>query len=113
MVMKEPEEIPDEAREQMFERVCAIDVAKNAGKVCVRLPAASGTGRRVSRVWDVQARSRAVADLAEELVGLLADLVLPAGKLAVWTCSWSTPVMSRTSRAGPRPTSWMRSGWPS
>lgn len=70
MVMKEPEEIPDEAREQMFERVCAIDVAKNAGKVCVRLPAVSGTGRRVSRVWDVPARSRAVADLADELVEL-------------------------------------------
>jgi transposase len=70
VAMKEPEEIPDEAHEQMFERACAIDVAKNAGKVCVRLPAASGTGRRVSRVWDVAARSRAVADLADELVEL-------------------------------------------
>ncbi|MGB8020012.1 MAG: IS110 family transposase [Candidatus Nanopelagicales bacterium] len=68
--MKEPEEIPDEAHEQMFERVCAVDVAKNAGMVCVRLPAASGTGRRVSRVWDVPARSKAVADLADELVEL-------------------------------------------
>lgn len=70
MVSKEPEEIPDEVHEQMFERVCAVDVAKNAGKVCVRLPAASSAGRRVSRVWDVPARSRAVADLADELVEL-------------------------------------------
>ncbi len=70
MVSKEPEEIPDEVHEQMFERVCAVDVVKNAGKVCVRLPAASSAGRRVSRVWDVPARSRAVADLADELVEL-------------------------------------------
>lgn len=68
--MKDPEEFPDEAHEQMFERVCAIDVAKNAGKVCVRLPAASGTGRRVNRVWDVPARSKAVTDLADDLVEL-------------------------------------------
>jgi transposase len=70
VVSKEPEEIPDEVHEQMFERVCAVDVVKNAGKVCVRLPAASSAGRRVSRVWDVPARSRAVADLADELVEL-------------------------------------------
>jgi transposase len=67
---KEPEEIPDDAHEQIFERVCAIDVAKDTGKVCLRLPAESGTGRRVSRVWDVPARSRAVADLADHLAEL-------------------------------------------
>ena len=68
--MKEPEEIPDDAHERIFERVCAIDVAKDSGKVCLRLAAESGTGRRVSRVWDVAARSRAVSDLADHLAGL-------------------------------------------
>ena len=70
MAMKEPEEICDDAHEQIFERVCAIDVAKDSGKVCLRLAAESGTGRRVSRVWDVAARSRAVSDLADHLAEL-------------------------------------------
>jgi len=68
--MKEPEEIPDEAHERIYERVCAIDVAKDSGKVCLRLPAESGSGRRVSRVWDVPARSRAVSELADHLAEL-------------------------------------------
>jgi hypothetical protein len=84
---QEPEEIPDTEHERVLERVCAIDVAKDSGKVCVRV--SSRAGRRVSKVWDVAARSGAVAELAENLVdegdreghrgvdlGLLADLVL-------------------------------------
>ncbi len=31
---REPEEILDEEREQVLERVCAIDVAKDFGQVC-------------------------------------------------------------------------------
>ena len=85
----EVEEIPDAEHELLVTRVAAIDVAKAAGKVAVRLPGRAG--RRVSRVWDVAATSGAVTDLAEHLVGqgiekvtgridvgLLADLVLPA-----------------------------------
>ena len=69
MVAKgEPEEILDEAHEQLLQRVCAIDVAKDSGKVCVRLPAESGSGRRVSKVWDVPARTKAVIEL-ESLTG--------------------------------------------
>ncbi|MFE6904128.1 IS110 family transposase [Streptomyces sp. NPDC057717] len=30
-----------------------------------------------------------------------------------WSAGWSTPVTSRTSRAGPRPIAWTRSGWQS
>ena len=33
-----PVEIPDDDHELVIERVCAIDVAKASGKVCVRLP---------------------------------------------------------------------------
>ena len=61
-----PEEIPDAEHELVIERVCAIDVAKDSGKVCVRV--SSRAGRRVSKVWDVAARSGAVGELAQHLV---------------------------------------------
>jgi transposase len=34
---QEPEEIPDTEHELVLERVCAIDVAMDSGKVCVRV----------------------------------------------------------------------------
>jgi transposase len=63
---QEPEEIPDTEHELVLERVCAIDVAKDSGKVCVRV--SSRAGKRVSKVWDVPARSGAVSELAEHLL---------------------------------------------
>jgi transposase len=62
------EEIPDADHELVIARVCAIDVAKASGKVCVRVPHPKLAGRRVSRVWDVVATSAAVAELAGQLV---------------------------------------------
>src|SRR6266496_5971732 len=64
-VMAEPQEIEDEEHEQVLERVAAIDVAKAAGKVCVRVPHESKPGRRVSRVHDVDATTRAVIELGD------------------------------------------------
>jgi transposase len=61
-----PEEIPDEEYEQVLQRVAAVDVAKDAGVVCTRLPVAGG--RRTSRVWQVPAITNAVSDLAAQLV---------------------------------------------
>src|SRR6202163_2493657 len=61
-----PEEIPDAAHELVIERVCAIDVAKASGKVCVRV--GSRAGRRVSKVWAVAATSGAVGELTDYLV---------------------------------------------
>ena len=87
----EPEEIPDADHELIIERVAAIDVAKASGKVCLRLPRPGRPGHRVSRVWDVEATTAAVCELADHLVAGqiervtvestsdLADLVLPAG----------------------------------
>ena len=63
---RDPEEIPDAEHELVLNRVCAIDVAKASGKVCVRVD--SRDGRRVSKVWDVDATSRAVGELADHLV---------------------------------------------
>jgi transposase len=62
-----PEEIPDAEHELVMERVCAIDVAKASGVVCVRTPRER---RRVSKVWDVEAITGAVSDLADQLMEL-------------------------------------------
>src|SRR3982075_1802114 len=62
-----PEEIPDADHELVMERVCAIDVAKASGVVCVRTPREH---RRVSKVWDVESTTGAVSDLAGQLMEL-------------------------------------------
>jgi hypothetical protein len=63
-VVSGPVEIPDADHELVIERVAAIDMAKAAGKVCVRLPGKAG--RRFSRVWDVPAHTGPVTELAEQ-----------------------------------------------
>jgi transposase len=65
--MMEPREIEDEGHERVLERVAAIDVAKASGMVCVRVPHESKPGRRVSRVWEVPATTRAVTGLGDHL----------------------------------------------
>lgn len=68
--MRKPEEILDADHELVIERVCAIDVAKASGMVCTRLPHETKAGRRVSRVWEVAATTRAVIELADHLVAV-------------------------------------------
>ena len=81
-----PEEIPDEEYEQVLERVGAIDVAKEFGKVCVRPPgrtAACSKVLRGRRHGDLQSRAvpagAGIEKVTVESTGLLADLLLPAG----------------------------------
>ena len=66
-MMDKPQEIVDEEHEQVCERVAAIDVAKATGMVCVRVPDDARPGRRVSRVQEVQATTRAVIELGDHL----------------------------------------------
>jgi len=61
-----PEEILDEEYEQVFERVCAIDVAKEFGQVCVRTPRADG--KRSSKVFAVDATTGEILKLGESLL---------------------------------------------
>ncbi len=68
MLVREPQEIPDEQHEQLSARVCAIDVAKQSGKVCLRVPNEARPGQRVSTVWDVAATTNAISGLADRLV---------------------------------------------
>jgi transposase len=67
-LMGVPEQVEDEEHEQRLERVAAIDVAKASGKVCTRLPHESKAGKRVTLVWDVQATTNAICELAAHLV---------------------------------------------
>jgi transposase len=67
--MREPEELEDARHEQYLERVCAIDVSRAAGKVCTRVPHPSRPGTRRTLVWDVDATTSAVLELAGHLTG--------------------------------------------
>jgi transposase len=65
--MRPPQEIDVDEREEVVERVAAIDVAKTSGKVCTRVPHLSTPGRRVTKVWDVAATTASIMELADEL----------------------------------------------
>jgi transposase len=68
---REPEQIVDADHERIWDRVCAIDVGKQVGKVCTRVSrdSASGVPRRVSTVWEVPATTGAVIELGARLLG--------------------------------------------
>jgi transposase len=66
--MREPQEIQDEEYEQVVGRVAAVDVAKASGMVCTRVPHPSRPGKRVTKVWQVDATTNAITELAGHLV---------------------------------------------
>ena len=70
---REPEEIVDEDYEQVLERVCAIDVAKEFGQVCVRTPRTDG--KRGSKVFAVDATTGEVLKLGESLLEQRIEMV--------------------------------------
>jgi hypothetical protein len=88
-----PQVIEDEQHERIYERVAAVDVAKDSGMVCTRMPHPSRPGARQSTVWTVKARMAAIGALGRQLkrdgiqmvtlesTGLLADLAAPRGAL--------------------------------
>ena len=53
----EPAEVTDEPAE-VISRAAAIDVAKDSGMVCTRVPHEASPHRRIQRVWQVSARYR-------------------------------------------------------
>ena len=80
------------------------------------MPHPSGGGRRITRVWDVEATTGAVTELADHLGGVGIEKVTVEStsdywriwfylvESAGWRCSWSMSARSRTSRDDPRPT---------
>jgi transposase len=67
-------------------RAAAIDVAKDTGKVCTRLPHPDKPGRRIQRTWQVTARYADVVAPMGELAGLgIQRLVLECtGHWRIW-----------------------------
>jgi transposase len=62
-----PQVIDDEQHERVYERVAAVDVAKDSGMVCTRMPHPSRPGARQSTVWTVKARMAAIGALGRQL----------------------------------------------
>ncbi|MEV8569604.1 IS110 family transposase [Streptomyces sp. NPDC051322] len=77
--------------EELVSRVCAIDIAKASGMVCVRLPhdslpgrRAPGAGRRVQRTWTLPATTNTILDLADHLVCQSVSRVVMEATGAYW-----------------------------
>jgi len=62
-----PQVIDDQEHERIYERVAAVDVAKDTGMVCTRIPHPSRPGARRATVWTVKARMGAVRQLGRQL----------------------------------------------
>jgi transposase len=66
--MQQPVEVDVDEGIEVVERVAAIDVAKATGMVCTRVPHDSMATKRVTKVWEVKATTKGIAELAEHLV---------------------------------------------
>jgi transposase len=70
-----PKVIDDEEHERVHERVAGIDVAKDSGMVCTRIPHPSRPGARRSTVWTVKARRDRIRQLGRQLVSSGIEIV--------------------------------------
>jgi transposase len=61
-------EVDVDDSQEVVGRVAAIDVAKATGMVCTRLPHETVAGKRVTKVWEVKATTKALVELADDLV---------------------------------------------
>jgi len=57
----------DSMDEEIVARVAAIDVAKDSGMVCTRVPHSTHPGKRTTTVWSVSARTSAIIEVADRL----------------------------------------------
>ncbi|SEH02351.1 Transposase IS116/IS110/IS902 family protein [Nonomuraea solani] len=58
---------PDGEPEEILARVAAIDVGKDSGMVCTRLPHDTRAGRKVQKVWEIPARHDDILALGDHL----------------------------------------------
>jgi hypothetical protein len=125
-VAQDGDTVAVEEPDEIVARVAAIDVAKASGMVCTRVPHPAKPGQRATKVWQVPATTNAIIELAEQLacqgiqrvvawvhLPLLAAVRVPAGSRRPGGVAGERPRRPSTCRAAPRPTGWMRSGWPS
>jgi transposase len=66
-VAQDDDTVEVEEPEELVVRVAAIDVAKASGMVCTRVSHPAKPGRRATKVWQVQATTNAIIELAEQL----------------------------------------------
>jgi len=62
-----PQVIDDQEHERIYERVAAVDVAKDSGMVCIRTPHPSRPGARRAAVQTVKARMNTIRVLGRQL----------------------------------------------
>jgi hypothetical protein len=108
--------------DQIIQHVAALDVGKAELTCCVRVPGLGKSGKRLQEVRTYQTMTRSLLVLADRLGELGVTRVVMEATSDYWrgssTCwkptgsrrGWSMPGTSSTSRDGPRPTPWMRSG---
>ena len=65
--MSRPQVIDDQEHERIYERVAAVDVAKDSGMVCIRTPHPSRPGARRAAVRTVKARMNTIRVLGRQL----------------------------------------------
>ena len=77
--------VEDEDYQLRHEKVAGIDIAKDKGDVCTRLPPAREGGRRRSRVeQDVPARARDILELGARLIADGVELVIMESTSDYW-----------------------------
>lgn len=87
--MEQPQEVPDEEYERVWERVAAVDVAKASGVVCTRVPDEDQPGRRKGHVWTVKATVAGVTELADHLRGMQIQVITLESTSDYWRIWWA------------------------
>jgi transposase len=82
--MQQPVEVDVDESQEVVERVAAIDVAKATGMVCTRVPHDTVPGKRVTRVWEVKATTKALAELADHLVAQRTERIVLESTSDYW-----------------------------
>ncbi len=78
--------VEDEEYQLTHERACGIDIAKDKGDVCVRLPPAREGGRRTSRTETVPATWRDITELGGRLLAGGVTVVVMEATSDYWRC---------------------------
>ncbi len=74
----------DSTDPEIVARVAAVDVGKDAGVVCVRMPRVSTPGQRDTRVWTVPSRTTAIMSLADQLAELNIERIVLEATSDYW-----------------------------
>ena len=74
----------ESTEDDLVARVAAIDVAKDSGMVCTRLPDEARPGKRATTVWNVRARTGSISALAKQLRELRVERVVLEATSDYW-----------------------------